>query len=175
MRRGAHAEHWLPCSTAIEPERPWPAATVVGPDQLQCPNVRTTECDRPVHVCVGMFHLDDLDDRTGALCEVLTGRENVSLHGISGDAVQQPPRPRWGQTGHQQFGQAPIMQTDCVRVWGAVDLDVLYCPTVLLHPAAQFLEVILLRGAGVVANPSTWLHLPVIVTASVRLWSDNYR
>ena len=56
-----HAQHGLPSSPMTPIRGPWPAATVIGPHQLQRPNVRTAKRHGKIHVRIGMLHLDDLE------------------------------------------------------------------------------------------------------------------
>ena len=82
-------------------------------------------------MCIGVFHFDDLQDRDAAVHDALTGMQNMTLHGLLGNAVQQPPRPRRREAAHQELGQPLIVQTNRVRIWSASDFDVLHRPTVV--------------------------------------------
>jgi hypothetical protein len=98
-----HAKHWLPTPTMAPTRGPWPAATVIGPHQLQRPNVRAAKRYCKCHVRIGMLHLDDLEERPGANGDRCTGLEHAAADGRRGDIIQQACRPLRRQARHQQF------------------------------------------------------------------------
>jgi hypothetical protein len=71
---------------------PWPAATVIGPHQLQRSNVWPAKGYCECHVCIGLLDLDDLEERAGTLGDVCSRLERAAAYGGRGDVIQQACR-----------------------------------------------------------------------------------
>jgi hypothetical protein len=67
---------------------PWPAATLVGPHQLQRPNVPPAKDYCKCHVRIGMLDPDDLEERPGTFGDACAGLEDAAAHGGCGDIIQ---------------------------------------------------------------------------------------
>jgi hypothetical protein len=76
---------------------------VVGPHQLQGPNVRAAKRHSEIQVRIGVIHLDDLEQRTVADGDVRTGLENPPADRSGRDIVQHLRRAVGRQTRHQKF------------------------------------------------------------------------